>query len=83
MNDHPVTPATPPEPGAESTESGELQRQYGDRWQIELESTLGVWSALRRSPDGRHIRVIIGRDAAELMAKLETAETVEPPEPPR
>ena len=75
MNDHPVTPATTPLP-----DPGDLQRQYGDRWQIELESTLGVWSALRRSPDGRQIRCIIGRSAAELMAKLETAETVEPPE---
>ena len=56
---------------------GELQRLYGDRWQIELED-LGVWSAVRKSEDGRHIRCLVARTAAELLAKLETAETVEP-----
>jgi hypothetical protein len=72
MNDH-LSPAAgaPPDP------SGELQRRFGVRWQIELED-LGVWSAVRRSQDGRHIRCIIGRTAAELAGKLETAETVEP-----
>ncbi len=65
MNDHP-------------TDDSELQRRYGARWQIQLEHTLGVWSAVHRSEDGRHIRCIVGRDAAELMAKLEVAETVEP-----
>jgi hypothetical protein len=72
MNDDrsPATPA-PPDPG-------DLQRRFGERWQIELEHTLGVWSAVRKSADGRHIRVIIGPSAAELAGKLETAETVEP-----
>ena len=72
MHDHlsPVAGA-PPDPG------GELQRRFGDRGQIELED-LGVWSAVRRSQDGRHIRCIVGRTAAELAGKLETAETVEP-----
>ena len=75
MNDHPSPAAgalpAQPDPG------GELQRLYGDRWQIELED-LGVWSAVRKSEDGRHIRCLVARTAAELMAKLETAETVEP-----
>ena len=66
------------ESGEDSTESGELQRRFGSRWQIELESSLGMWSAVHRSEDGRHIRCLIGRSAAELLAKLETAETVEP-----
>jgi hypothetical protein len=68
----------PPTPPPDSTSPGELERLYGDRWQIELESTLGVWSALRRSPDGRHIRCLIGRTAGELAAKLATADVVEP-----
>jgi hypothetical protein len=34
--------------------------------------------ALRRSPDGRHIRCIIGRSRAELLGKLQTADVVEP-----
>jgi hypothetical protein len=68
MENHRVTPATTPPP----TEA-ELQRRFGDRWHIELED-LGVWSAVRKSPDGRHIRCIIGRTTAELAGKLETAE---------
>ena len=73
MNDLP-NPATlaPPDPGADS-----LRERFGGRWQIELED-LGVWSAVRRSADGRHIRCIVARTAAELVGKLETAETVEP-----
>ncbi len=63
---------------AASTDSGELQARFGDRWQIELEHTLGVWSAVHRSEDGRHIRCIIGRSAAELMAKLDVAEQAGP-----
>jgi hypothetical protein len=72
MNDHPspVIPV-PLDPG------GELQRRFGDRWDIQLED-LGVWSAVRKSEDGRHIRCIIGRTAAELAGKLEAAEVCEP-----
>jgi len=33
---------------------------------------------MRRSPDGRHIRVIIGPSAAGLAAELETAEQAGP-----
>jgi hypothetical protein len=74
MQDH-ATPATPLD--STSDPGGELRRRFGDRWQIQLED-LGVWSAVRKSPDGRHIRCIVGRTAAELASKLETAETVEP-----
>jgi hypothetical protein len=72
MNDHPspVIPALP-------DSGGELQRLYGDRWDIQLEG-LGVWSAVHKSEDGRHIRCLVARTPAELMAKLETAKTVEP-----
>jgi hypothetical protein len=74
MQDHAifhVPPDSTSDPGAE------LRRRFGDRWQIQLED-LGVWSAVCKSPDGRHIRCIVGRTATELASKLETAETVEP-----
>jgi hypothetical protein len=73
MSNNPTTPG----PGPESTE-GELQARFGDRWTIELESTLGVWSAVRKTQAGHHVRVLIARSPAELMAKLETADVVEP-----
>ena len=50
MNDLP-SPATPAPPDP----VGELQRRFGDRWDIQLED-LGVWSAVHRSEDGRHLR---------------------------
>jgi hypothetical protein len=37
-----------------------------------------VWPAVRKSADGRHIRVLIAPTPSELAAKLETAGTVEP-----
>lgn len=75
MNDHPSHAV--PAPSAEDPESGELHRRFGDRWQIE-QPALGVWSATHRSAGGRHIRVIIGPSAAELMGKLAAAEVCEP-----
>ena len=72
MNDHPSHASlAPPDPG------GELQHRFGDRWQIE-QPALGVWSATRRSRDGRHIRCIVARTAADLAAKIATADTEEP-----
>jgi hypothetical protein len=65
---------TTPEPVPESA----LEDVYSGRWTIELEHTLGVWSAVRRSGDGRHIRCIIGRSRSELLTKLQTADVVEP-----
>jgi hypothetical protein len=63
-----------PEPGPESL----LESRYGDRWTIELEHTLGVWSAVRKTQAGHHVRVLIARSPAELLAKLQTADVVEP-----
>lgn len=75
MNDlsSPATTAPPAQPDQE----GELQRRFGERWQIE-QPALGIWSATHRSEDGRHIRCIVERTAAQLIGKLEAAETVEP-----
>jgi hypothetical protein len=67
---------TTPGPGAEST-AGELQARYGDRWTITLED-LGVWSAVRKTQSGHHVRVLIARTPGELAAKLATADVVEP-----
>jgi hypothetical protein len=59
----------------------ELMDRFGGRWEIESHpSGLDVWTAVRKSTDGRHIRVIVARNAAELTGKLETAEIPEPPD---
>jgi hypothetical protein len=52
---------------------------FSDRWEIAARPAgLPVWTAERSSVDGHSIRYIVARSAAELAAKLETAETVEP-----
>ncbi|HEX7268550.1 MAG TPA: hypothetical protein VF256_14130 [Streptosporangiaceae bacterium] len=62
MTDHPPQPA----------EIAALIHDAGERWQIEHDTGLDVWTAVRRSPDGRHIRVLVARDPAGLRGKLET-----------
>jgi hypothetical protein len=39
---------------------------------------LGLWTAERRSEDGRSIHYVVCHTGAELADRLETAETVEP-----
>jgi hypothetical protein len=77
MTDRPAQPppqSPPPQsPAADSITSEQLERRFGDRWEITLES-LGVWSATRRSGDGRHIRCIVARSPGELVVKLWAAE---------
>ncbi len=68
MNDHPARPA----------EIAALIHDHGERWQIEHTGDLDVWTAVRRSRDGRHIRVLVARDPADLRGKLETVEADEP-----
>ena len=70
---HPSAPA----PGHAST-AGERHKRFGSTWQITLEHAAGACSAARRSPDGGHIRVIIGPSAAGLTAEPETAEQGQP-----
>jgi hypothetical protein len=65
-----------PEP-ASAIGGTELRERYGDRWRIACEAP-GVWSAERRSPDGRSLRYICAETPAELAAKLATAEVVVP-----
>jgi hypothetical protein len=64
MNDHPP----------QSAEIAGLLHDHGEHWQIEHSGDLDVWTAVRRSPDGRHIRVLVARDPAGLRGKLETVE---------
>ncbi len=54
-----------------------MLRDHGGRWQIE-NTDVGVWTAVRKSPDGRHIRVLVARDVAALRGKLADAEDEEP-----
>jgi hypothetical protein len=60
------------------SEIANLLHDHGERWQIEYIEDLNVWSAVRRSPDGRHIRVLVARDPTGLRGKLETVEADEP-----
>jgi hypothetical protein len=69
MTDHPA-----PQPA----EVAALMRDHGGRWQIELTADLGVWTAVRKSPDGRHTRVLVAHDVTGLRGKLADAETEEP-----
>jgi hypothetical protein len=65
------------DPMAEPVTESMLEAPYGDRWDIQIED-LGVWSACRKSADGHHVRVLIARTRGELLAKLQTADVVEP-----
>jgi hypothetical protein len=68
MSDHPPQPA----------EIAALIHDHGEHWQIEHTGDLDVWTAVRRSPDGRHIRVLVAHDPTSLRGKLETVEADEP-----
>ncbi len=50
-----------------------ILREYGRRWQISR--PLGMWCALRRSPDGRAERYLVARSATELAGKLARADS--------
>ncbi len=57
---------------------GELRAAH-PAWTIDAHPLgLGLWTAERRSEDGRSIHYVVCHTGAELAAKLETAETVEP-----
>jgi hypothetical protein len=72
MDDHPI-----PRP----VDVAALLDECGDRWQAEHDTELDVWTAVRRSADGRHIRVLVGRDAVALRERIEDAEAEEPDPP--
>jgi hypothetical protein len=56
----------------------DLLAPFRDRWEIEPHSDGLVLTAVRTSPDGRQVRVIVAATAWELAAKLAAAETAEP-----
>ena len=48
-----------------------LQEEFGDLWQIsEHPGGLKVWTALYKSPDGRHERYLVAPGPAELLDRL-------------
>ena len=63
-------PTTGPAPATVS----ELFQRFGERWTIAYEAAPAVWSAERRSPDGRRRRFICDQNPADLAAKLTAAE---------
>ena len=59
-------------------EAAQLLHEFPD-WEIAAyPGGLDVWSAVHRSADGRHIRAIIARTAADLAEKLQAAGPVQP-----
>jgi hypothetical protein len=62
---------------AQPADIAALIHDHGERWQIEHTGDLNVWTAVRRSRDGRHIRVLVARDPS-LRGQLETVEADEP-----
>ena len=57
-------------PAQNRREIAALRHDHGGRWQIEHDPELDVWIAVRKSPDGRHIRVLVAHDPAGLRGKL-------------
>jgi hypothetical protein len=53
-------------------------RGYSTGWQIEHDAGMDVWTAVRKSPDGKHIRILVAHDPGGLAAKLADAEADEP-----
>ena len=51
-----------------------LIQEFGERWQIAYDIALEVWSAERRSTDGRSRWFIAHREPAALAARLTDAE---------
>jgi hypothetical protein len=51
-----------------------LIMEFGERWSIAYDIALSVWSAERRSPDGRTRWFIAHRKPADLAARLADAE---------
>jgi hypothetical protein len=73
MEDRPTTPQPP------AVSIDDLRLRYGRDWEIQrCPGGLPVWTAEHRSGDGRSIRCLVGHTPAELAARLETAELVEP-----
>jgi len=55
----------------------DLEARFAGRWSIKHEPILNVWSAERKSPDGRHRRFLAGHSAQSLASLLAAAELAE------
>src|SRR5258708_33564639 len=75
MTDNTPTPGT--QAATSPITSQDLQDRFGERWQIDREPLTAIWTAERRSPDGRSRRFIAAREAAELASKLAAADADE------
>jgi hypothetical protein len=62
---------TMPEGGDASTDTGELHRRFGDRWQISR-TQFNVWTAVLK--EGTRTHVVVEFSATDLLAKLEAEE---------
>ena len=61
------------DPPAQPADIAARMHDHGGRWQIEHTAELDAWIAVRKSTDGRHIRVLVAYDPASLRGKLEDA----------
>ena len=50
----------------------DILHQHGERWQIELDPEIGVWTAVER-PTPTALHVVCAHDLASLAAKLNAA----------
>ena len=50
----------------------ELRQEYGPDWHIQRDAETGIWTAVAY-PSPTATRVLVGRDAGQLRAKLDAA----------
>ena len=65
-------------PAQNRREIAALKHDHGARWQIEHEPELDAWIAVRKSPDGRHIRVLVAHDPPACVASWKPWNTTNP-----
>jgi hypothetical protein len=57
---------------------GTLREEFGDLWQIsERPGGLPVWTALYKSPDGRHQRYLVAPSPSLLLDRLRAVDPAE------
>ena len=60
------------------TPPGALLEEFGDVWQISVyPGGLPVWTALWKSPDGRHERYVVAPGPGELLDRLRVVDPTE------
>ena len=66
-----------PTTGRAPASISDLLEMFGERWQMAYQGELNVWSAERRSPDGRHRQFLAAHDPATLAGRIRDAETAD------